>query len=113
MQIVFTLPVSPAVRASAYRILATMPTLRSLGRMKDPLGRTSEAFGYQAVPGAMRKNALEHAWVIDPATGLPLASLTTTAVELAGGRTAKTTSFTAYQRTGWTDAKPPLPAKRD
>jgi hypothetical protein len=113
MQIVFGLPASPAVRASAYRILATMPELKSLGRVKDPLGRTGEAFGYQVAPELGRKDALEVAWVIDPVTGLPLAGLTTTMVELAGGRTAKTTSFTAYQQMGWTDAKPSLPAKRD
>ncbi|MEU7988497.1 CU044_5270 family protein [Streptosporangium canum] len=113
MEIVFDLPASPAVRASAYRILATMPWMKSLGKMKDPLGRTGEAFGYQVAPDFGRKNALEVALVIDPATGLLLARTTTTTVELTGGRTAKTTSFTAYQQTGWTDAKPPLPAKRD
>ncbi|MET8339714.1 CU044_5270 family protein [Streptosporangium canum] len=113
MEIVFDLPASPAVRASAYRILATMPWMKSLGKVKDPLGRTGEAFGYQVAPDFGRKNALEVALVIDPATGLLLARTTTTTVELAGGRTAKTTSFTAYQRMGWTDAKPSLPAKRD
>ncbi|AWS47919.1 CU044_5270 family protein [Streptosporangium sp. 'caverna'] len=113
MQIVFGLPASPAVRASAYRILATMPELKSLGRVKDPLGRTGEAFGYQVAPGSRWKNAIEVAAVIDPATGLPLARLTTTTVELTGGRTAKTISFTAYRQMGWTNAKPPLPAKRD
>ncbi|WP_440089423.1 CU044_5270 family protein [Streptosporangium sp. LJ11] len=112
IQVVFGLPVSPAVRASAYRILATMPTLESLGRTKDPLGRTGEAFGYQVTPRFGQKSAIQVAWVIDPATGLPLTRLTTTTVELAGGRIAKTTSFTAYQRVGWTDAEPPLPAKR-
>jgi hypothetical protein len=113
MQIVFGLPASPAVRASAYRLLATMPTLKSLGRMKDPLGRTGEAFGYQVAPGSGRKDPLEIAWVIDPATGSPLARSMTTTVELTGGRTAKTTGFTAYRQMGWTDAKPSLPAKRD
>ncbi|MFI7059017.1 CU044_5270 family protein [Streptosporangium canum] len=113
MEIVFDLPASPAVRASAYRILATMPWMKSLGKMKDPLGRTGEAFGYQVAPDFGRKNALEVALVIDPATGLLLARTTTTTVELTGGRTSKTTSFTAYQQTGWTDAKPSLPAKRD
>lgn len=113
MEIVFDLPASPAVRASAYRILATMPWMKSLGRVKDPLGRTGEAFGYQVAPDFGRKNALEVALVIAPATGLLLARTTTTTVELTGGRTAKTTSFTAYQQTGWTDAKPSLPAKRD
>ncbi|MER5427083.1 hypothetical protein [Streptosporangium roseum] len=113
MEIVFDLPASPAVRASAYRILATMPEMKSLGRMKDPLGRMGEAFGYQVAPDFGQKYALEVAWVIDPATGLPLARSRTTTVELSGGRTAKTTGFTAYQQTGWTDAKPSLPAKRD
>jgi hypothetical protein len=50
MEIVFGLPVSPAVRAAAYRILATMPEMKSLGRVKDPLGRMGEAFGYQVPP---------------------------------------------------------------
>lgn len=113
MRIVFGLPVSPAVRASAYRILATMPELKSLGRVKDPLGRTGEAFGYQMAPGFGRKTAYEVVLVIDPATGLLLARTTTTTVELTGGRTTKTTGFTAYRRMGWTDAKPSLPAKRD
>ncbi|WP_424536771.1 CU044_5270 family protein [Sphaerisporangium viridialbum] len=114
MEIVFGLPVSPAVRASAYRILATMPALTSLGRVKDPLGRTGEAFGYQVAAGSGRgEKAYDVVNVIDSATGLPLAQSTTTTVELAGGRTAKTTSFTAYQQMGWTDARPSLPAKRD
>ncbi|MFF3441933.1 CU044_5270 family protein [Streptosporangium sp. NPDC002721] len=113
VQIIFGLPVSPAVRASAYRILATLPTLKSLGEMKDPLGRTGEAFGYRPAPGSGRENAHEVAWMIDPATGLLLTALTTTTVKLADGRTAKTIGFKAYQRVGWTDAEPPLPAGRD
>jgi hypothetical protein len=113
MEIVFGLPVSPAVRAAAYRILATMPEMKSLGRVKDPLGRMGEAFGYQVPPGSGNENPYEIAHVIDPATGLPLARSVTTTVELAHGRTAKVTNFTAYQQLGWTDAQPSLPAKRD
>lgn len=113
MEIVFGLPVAPAVRASAYRILATLPEMKSLGRVKDPLGRTGEGIGYQVAPAAGWKNAHQVVHVIDPATGLPLARFTTTSAELTGGRTAKIMSFTAYQQMGWTDAKPSLPAERD
>ncbi|MER6949427.1 CU044_5270 family protein [Nonomuraea sp. NPDC000554] len=112
MEIVFGLPVSPAVRASAYRILAGLPGMKSLGRVKDPLGRTGEALGYQ-MAGRARQNSYDVTHVIDPETGLPLAQWTTTTVELASGRSAKVTSFTAYQEMGWTDAKPSLPAKRE
>ncbi|MGP4104562.1 hypothetical protein [Nonomuraea sp. KM90] len=113
MEIVFGLPVSSAVRAAAYRILATMPKMKSLGTVKDPLGRTGEAFGYQDPPAPGNANPYEIAYIIDPATGLPLARSLTTTVELAHGRTAKVANSTAYQQLGWTDAKPSLPAKRD
>ncbi|MEU7897402.1 CU044_5270 family protein [Nonomuraea sp. NPDC049152] len=110
--IVFGLPVSPAVRASAYRILADMPQMKSLGKMKDPLGRMGEAIGYQVDPRHGRA-AYAVVQIIDPSTGLPLARSSTTTVELTGGRTTKATSFVAYQRMGWTDAEPPLPPEHN
>ncbi|MEU0568211.1 CU044_5270 family protein [Nonomuraea sp. NPDC005983] len=113
MEIVFGLPVSPAVRASAYRILAGLPGMKSLGRVTDPLGRTGEAIGYQVDADSARQNVYDVIHVIDPETGLPLASWSATTVELVGGRSAKVTSFTAYQEMGWTDAKPSLPARRE
>ncbi|MGW4663742.1 CU044_5270 family protein [Streptosporangium sandarakinum] len=112
MEIVFGLPVSPAVRASAYRILAGMPQMKSLGRVKDPLGRMGEAIGYQVNP-RHREATYDVVHIIDPLTGLPLARSSTTTAKLAGGRTAKATSFVAYQQMGWTDAEPPLPSGRD
>ncbi|MET9063800.1 CU044_5270 family protein [Streptosporangium sandarakinum] len=112
MEIVFGLPVSPAVRASAYRILAGMPRMKSLGRMKDPLGRVGEAIGYQVDP-RHEEAPYNVVQIIDPLTGLPLAQSSTTTVKLAGGRTAKATSFVAYQWMGWTDEEPPLPPERD
>ena len=113
MEIVFGLPVSPAVRASAFRILAGMPEMKSLGKMKDPLGRMGEAIGYQVDPRPGRPAAYDVVQMIDPLTGLPLAESSTTTVELSGGRTTKATSFVAYQRMGWTDEEPPLPPKHD
>ncbi|WP_433419195.1 CU044_5270 family protein [Microtetraspora malaysiensis] len=111
MEIVFGLPVSSAVRAAAYRILATIPGMTALGRVKDPLGRTGEALGYR-VNGGEGEGGNQIVEVIDPETGLPLSTSSTGTIELADGRTAKVTSFTAYQQIGWTDEEPSLPAKR-
>ncbi|GLW99578.1 CU044_5270 family protein [Microtetraspora sp. NBRC 16547] len=111
MDIVFFLPVSPAVRASAYRILATIPKMTSLGKVKDPLGRMGEALGYQT-RDSIRGGTNQIVMVIDPETGMPLSQSSTTTVELADGRTTEVTSFTAYRQMGWTDDKPSLPAKR-
>ncbi|WP_433352506.1 CU044_5270 family protein [Microtetraspora malaysiensis] len=110
MSIVFGLPVSPAVRAAAYRLLATLPGMTALGRVQDPLGRAGEALGYQ-VNG--EEAVYQIVQVIDPETGLPLSESSTSTIELADGRTAKVENFTAYQQVGWTDEKPSLPAKRD
>ncbi|WP_067179883.1 CU044_5270 family protein [Microtetraspora niveoalba] len=113
MEIVFGLPVSPAVRASAYRILATLPGMTALGRVKDPLGRTGEALGYRVNGNQEGEGDHQIVEVIDPETGLPLSQSSTSTVKLADGRTAKVENFTAYKQMGWTDEKPSLPAKRD
>lgn len=39
-ELIANLPVRPAVRAAAFRILATMPGIHLAGRVTDPLGRT-------------------------------------------------------------------------
>lgn len=109
---VFSLPVSPAVRASAYRILATFPKMTSLGKVKDPLGRTGEALGYQT-RDSIRGGTNQIVMVIDPETGMPLSQSSTSTIGLADGRTVEVTSFWALRRMGWTDEKPSLPAKRD
>ncbi|MFF4774428.1 CU044_5270 family protein [Microtetraspora fusca] len=112
MEIVFSLPVSPAVRAAAYRLLATLPQMTALGRVKDPLGRTGEALGYR-VNGREGEGVYQIVQVIDPETGLPLSQSSTSTIELADGRTAKVENFTAYRQMGWTDEEPSLPTKRD
>ncbi|WP_433221943.1 CU044_5270 family protein [Microtetraspora malaysiensis] len=112
-RIVFGLPVSPAVRAAAYRLLATLPGMTALGRVQDPLGRMGEALGYQVDSRKAGRGIYEIVMVIDPETGLPLSQSSTSTIELADGRTAKVENFTAYRQMGWTDEKPSLPAKRD
>ncbi|MGJ6965674.1 hypothetical protein ACSDR0_27585 [Streptosporangium sp. G11] len=51
--------------------------------------------------------------VIDVASGLPLSRERDGLDRLPDGRTYKVTSFTAYERIGWTDDLPDLPARRD
>ena len=70
-------PVTPQVRAAAFRVIATLPGIRLQGRVTDPLGRT----GYGVtMPGAYRLegpppgDSHQQRVVIDPATGALLAT---------------------------------------
>ncbi|MBW8486799.1 CU044_5270 family protein [Actinomadura parmotrematis] len=66
-------PVRPAVRAAAYRVLADLPDVRSLGPVTDQRGRRGQALtrtgsNTEAVaPGTYRLT-------VDPRTGAPLAT---------------------------------------
>jgi hypothetical protein len=59
-------PVSQQVRAAAYRVMAELPRVRMLGRMRDPLGRAG--YGVGTGPSALGEIA-----IINPATGSLLA----------------------------------------
>jgi hypothetical protein len=70
-------PVTPQVRAAAFRVIATLPGIRLQGRVTDPLGRT----GYGVtMPGAYRLegpppgDSHQLRVAIDPATGALLAT---------------------------------------
>ncbi|MFI0818195.1 CU044_5270 family protein [Streptomyces sp. NPDC021098] len=102
-----TLPVKPAVRAAAYRVIAGLPGIRSLGEVTDPLGRKGIGFALPAneVPdyGAVRSEL-----IVDPATGALLAdrqTLTKPNAKAAGaGLTAGTVvNYTATVTAKWTD----------
>ncbi|MBD2899858.1 hypothetical protein amrb99_88550 [Actinomadura sp. RB99] len=68
--LVTELPVRPKVRAAAFRLLAGLKTVDSVGRVTDPQGRTGDAIGMteKSAGGTVR-----HLLVIDPATGKALA----------------------------------------
>lgn len=106
MELLSGLPVSPQVRASAYRILASLPGMRAEGMVTDPLGRTGQALSY-------RVDNQDDRLVIDTASGLPLATEGKRTGSLADGRAVEIGSFTAYEEIGWTDQQPELPAGRD
>ncbi len=109
--IISGLPASPEVRASAYRILASLPGIRAEGEMTDPLGRRGQTLTYQEEiePGLFTQVQL----VIDPSTGLLLAELRTNTTKLANGRQAELRLSTSYQAIGWTDERPELPTHRN
>jgi hypothetical protein len=84
---ILEMPVTPAVRAALYEMLAAMPGIRSLGEVTDPAGQQGEAVSYtakyqncgQASTRTANGSALfsscttQEILIIDPATGLPLA----------------------------------------
>ncbi|GGS76162.1 hypothetical protein GCM10010156_38660 [Planobispora rosea] len=111
VDVISRLPASSGARASAYRILASLPGIRAEGEVTDPLGRRGQALGYQveAEPGLFN----EIRFVVDPGTGLPLAEVWTHAGRLADGRQVEIGHSTSFQAIGWTDERPEMPGHRD
>ncbi|GGM55567.1 hypothetical protein GCM10011608_45560 [Micromonospora sonchi] len=90
--LVLDLPVSPQVRAAAYRMLAAMPGVTSLGRVTDQLGRPGVAV---AVTHQGDFGAAQTRLIVDPATGQALAQETWVADSPA--------SWTAVIAARWSD----------
>ncbi|MFE7761263.1 CU044_5270 family protein [Streptomyces sp. NPDC057438] len=109
-----TMPVKPAVRAAAYRVMAEQPGVRGLGRVTDPLGR--EGVGI-AFPGthATALGGVEQRVVVDPSTGELLAELLVLVEPSARAREAgldagTTVNYTATTRMGWGERQIEVPA---
>jgi hypothetical protein len=70
LALVVDLPVPGPVRAAAYRMLAELPGIASLGRVTDALGRSGMAVAYtrRGDGGTMVQQRL----IVDPATGRAL-----------------------------------------
>ncbi|MFI0357458.1 CU044_5270 family protein [Actinomadura sp. 9N407] len=97
-------PVSPQVRAAAFRALAGMPIVRSEGKATDGRGRTGVAFSIVA-PHASGSTATR--LIIDPATSQVLAER----VASKAGKTGKGKERkTLYLGAGWTNQAPTPPA---
>ena len=108
-----TYPVSNTVRASAYRILAGLPGITSLGAVTDPLGRGGVGV---ALP-AQQYNDLgveQQQLIVDPASSTILAQqtvlLTPSALANDAGMKAGTVLYyTATTHIGWTDQQAAIP----
>ncbi|MDX3693267.1 CU044_5270 family protein [Streptomyces europaeiscabiei] len=108
-----TMPVKPAVRAAAYRVLAEQPGVRGLGRVTDPLGR--EGVGV-AFPGTDETplGSVEQRVVVDPSTGELLCEQLVLVEPSARAREADldagtTVNYTATTRMGWSERQITVP----
>ncbi|WP_030924317.1 hypothetical protein [Streptosporangium amethystogenes] len=103
-------PVPKEVRVAAYRALPTMPGVRSLGKVKDALGRTGEGFSIDHRQ-ARQKN-LKVVAKTDVIIDTDAMSLL--AENLKSTRNGKPFLNKTWTRTmlqvGWTDDKPSVPA---
>lgn len=108
-----TMPVKPAVRAAAYRVMAEQPGVRGLGRVTDPLGR--EGVGI-AFPGTHRTplGSVEQRLVVDPSTGEMLCEQLVLVEPSARAREAgldagTTVNYTATTRMSWGESQIKVP----
>ena len=70
--IIRDMPVSAAVRSAAYRMLSDLPSVTSLGEVKDASGRSGVAVAIER--DWQRNGTAEERLIIDPATGQMLAT---------------------------------------
>ncbi|MFH8533951.1 CU044_5270 family protein [Streptomyces tendae] len=108
-----TMPVKPAVRAAAYRVMADLPGVRALGDVTDPLGREGAGFAF---PGAASTplGAVEQRLVVDPATGELLSDQLLLTEPSARAREAgigagTTVHYSATTRMTWGDSQLTVP----
>jgi len=125
-----TMPVTPAVRAALYRMLAGLPGVQSQGQVKDPAGQPGAAValtgrfrhcgGYgQQVPAGDRTGyrfsscTVQQRLIIDMHTGLPLAQ-ELRYLKLPAGQTWSAPgglfSYQLFRSARWTNAAPPHPS---
>jgi hypothetical protein len=125
-----TLPGTPAVRAALYRMLASLPDVRSLGPVRDTAGQPGVAValterfrqcgGYDMqVPGGdvtryrLSACTVQQRLVINPHTGQPLAQ-ELRYQQLPDGQTwsapDRLFSYEIFGPARWTNATPPTPS---
>lgn len=109
VHIIMRFPVSPKVRAAAYRMIASLPGVTAVGEVTDPLGRRGRAVSIPRTTDTGESEGVDRL-VVDAETGLPLALEHTNAPDPS--RQGATGYYEAVIETRWTDEKPDLPANR-
>ncbi|CAL9656774.1 CU044_5270 family protein [Streptomyces sp. Tu 3180] len=97
------LPVSPRLRAAAYRVRASLPGVRDIGEVTDRSGRPGYAVEIGSPrPGAENKRRL----IFDKETGLPLSEESYATSAGDGHRPGELTGYTTFTVMRWTDRAP-------
>ncbi|GAA3544574.1 hypothetical protein GCM10022419_025980 [Nonomuraea rosea] len=96
-------PVPSEVRATAYRLMASLPGVVAQGPATDQLGRTGPAVLYQDPTERRHDKPVQTRLIMDGTTGEPLS------VETLTPDTGELISFVAIEQSVWTDSKPDLP----
>ncbi|GAA1566648.1 CU044_5270 family protein [Actinomadura kijaniata] len=113
LRLLTDLPARPAVRAAAFRVLATLPGVVSRGQVTDPRGRRGQALAMR-VPRYFAEPGGERRIVVDPATGRLLAvqDVVTQPDPRYRERPGQLVLYSVILEARWTDAAPDLPEKR-
>jgi hypothetical protein len=123
---IMEMPVTSAVRATLYQMLAAVPGVQSLGEVTDPVGQQGEAVAntatYNNCGGSTPRTpefsscTTQEILIINQATGLPLAE-ELRYVALPGGQQwpapDQLFSYEIFGQSHWTDASPPPSAQID
>jgi hypothetical protein len=97
---------TPAMRAALYRELADLPGIRSLGIVRDPIGRSGLAVATAARPET-GPGRIERRLIIDPGSGRLLAELDIALTAANHGRWARPgnpVSWEVFLTSGWAPA---------
>jgi hypothetical protein len=108
-----TMPVKPAVRAAAYRVMAELPGVKVVGHVTDPLGREGVGVEYPKTyrtPAGTTRQRL----VIDPSTGAMLCEQNllvepSAAAEEAGLAAGATLNYRATTLMSWGERQITVP----
>ncbi len=106
-----TLPVTPPVRATAYRIIAGLDGVVTIGRTRDVTGRTGDSVAFRSDSS---HGLQEDRLVIDPTTGMLLAEeirLLRPVPAMSWVQPTDIYRTSIVTRIGWTDDKPPARTK--
>ncbi|MET9879433.1 CU044_5270 family protein [Actinacidiphila glaucinigra] len=108
-----TMPVKPAVRAAAYRVMADLPGVRVTGRVTDPLGREGVGVDFPvSYPGPL--GTVRERLIVDPSTGAMLSDVLvlvepSARAEEAGLGAGTTVHYNATTRMIWSEHQITVP----
>ncbi|MDX3098364.1 CU044_5270 family protein [Streptomyces sp. ME01-24h] len=109
-----TMPVKPAVRAAAYRVMAGLPGVRVTEHVTDPLGREGVGVDFPAAYRGAPLGTTQQRLIVDPATGAMLSDELVLVEPSARAREAglaagSTVYYNATARMSWSEHQITVP----